>query len=114
MKRFGLILLSSMVVFAEDLSNIRLLDGINQMQRSIELAKEKKVDQADPYHFEKARANKEVAYILASGMDEVGSKLFMVKSFSSLSKALSGREELDEISFVKAGSLSTIDVESLN
>jgi len=114
MKRFGLVVLSSMIVFAQDTSNIRLLDGVNQVQRSIELAKEKNVDQADPYHFEKARANRDVAYILASNMDDVGSKLFIVKSFNALSKALSNKAELDDINIIKAGNISTVDVESLN
>ncbi|MFN3976124.1 MAG: OmpA family protein [Aquificaceae bacterium] len=114
MKRFGLVILSSMIVFAQDAFQMRLLDGVNQMQRSIELAKEKNVDRLDPYHFEKARANRDVAYILASNMDEVGSKLFMVKSFNALSKAFSNKAELDEINLIKAGDLPTIDVESLN
>ncbi len=114
MKRLGLIFLSSMVVFAQDLSNIRLLDGVNQVQRSIELAKEKKVDQVDPYHFEKARANRDVAYILASNMDEVGSRLFMVKSFNALSKAFSEKFELDEINLVKAKSIPTLDLDNLH
>jgi len=114
MKRFGLVVLSSMIVFAQDTSNIRLLDGVNQVQRSIELAKEKNVDQADPYHFEKARANRDVAYIWASNMDDVGSKLFIVKSFNALSKALSNKAELDDINIIKAGNISTVDVESLN
>ncbi len=114
MKRFGLVILSSMIVFAQDAFQMRLLDGVNQMQRSVELAKEKNVDRLDPYHFEKARANRDVAYILASNMDEVGSKLFMVKSFNALSKAFSNKAELDEINLIKAGNLPTIDVESLN
>jgi len=60
--------------------------------------------------------------LLASDMDEVGSKLFMVKSFNSLSKAGSGKLDLDDIQFITQ--LNTemveyqrslgIDIDSLN
>ena len=122
MKRLSILLISSTFLFAQDLSNMRLLEGINQVQRSIELAKRGEVDKKNPYHFEKARASRDVANLLASDMDEVGSRLFMVKSFNSLSKAGSGKLDLDDIQFITQ--LNTemveyqrslgIDIDSLN
>ncbi len=113
MKRLGLLLIGSVVAFSQEVSQLRLLEGISQMQKNIEIAKEKKVDKKDPYHFEKAKATKDVSYILASNMDEVGSKLFMVKSFNALSKALSERFELDEINFLNKN-IPSIDLASIN
>ncbi len=122
MKRLSILLISSTFLFAQDLSNMRLLEGINQVQRIIELAKRGEVDKKNPYHFEKARASRDVASLLASDMDEVGSRLFMVKSFNSLSKAGSGKLDLDDIQFITQ--LNTemveyqrslgIDIDSLN
>ena len=102
MKRLSILLLliSSTFLFAQDLSNIRLLEGINQVQRRIELAKKEEADKKDPYHFEKARASRDVANLLASEMDEVGSRLFMVKSFNALSKTASEKVALDSIEFI--------------
>ncbi|MEN3028806.1 MAG: OmpA family protein [Aquificaceae bacterium] len=99
----SLIFLASTVVLAQDLSGMRLLDGINQLSRSVELAKKGEAELKDIYHFEKARANKEVSYSLASGLDDVGARVFMVKGFNALSKALSGRSELDKIDFLPEG-----------
>ncbi len=108
MKRIGILLISSTFLFAQDLSNMRLLEGINQVQRSIELAKKGEVDRKDPYHFEKARANSDVAKILASDMDDVGSRVFMVKSFNSLSKAGSGKLDLDNIEFITQADIKKV------
>lgn len=100
MKRLSILLISSTFLFAQDLYNMRLLEGINQVQRSIELAKKGEADKQDPYHFEKARASRDVANLLASDMDEVGSRLFMVKSFNALSKTASEKVALDNIEFI--------------
>ncbi|WPM32733.1 OmpA family protein [Hydrogenobacter sp. T-2] len=100
MKRFVLLVVSSTVLFAQDFSNMRLLEGLNQVQKGIELAKREEADKKGPYHFEKAKANRDVAKILASEMDEVGSRVFMIKSFNALSKAGSGKLELDSIEFI--------------
>ena len=45
-------------------------------------------------------------------MDDVGSKLFIVKSFNALSKALSNKAELDDINIIKAGNISTVEDDS--
>ncbi|MCS7196492.1 MAG: OmpA family protein [Aquificaceae bacterium] len=103
MKKISLILLTSTVVLAQDFSGTRLLEGINQLWRNLELAGRGEVELKDIYHFEKARANKDVSYSLASGLDEVGARVFMVKGFGALSKALSGRGELDRIDFLPEG-----------
>ncbi len=122
MKRFVLLVASSTVLFAQDFSNMRLLEGLNQVQKGIELAKREEVDKKNPYHFEKAKANRDVAKILASEMDEVGSRVFMIKSFNALSKAGSGKLELDHIEFITQVNANTVeyqralglDISSLN
>ncbi len=122
MKRFVLLVVSSTVLFAQDFSNMRLLEGLNQVQKGIELAKREEVDKKNPYHFEKAKANRDVAKILASEMDEVGSRVFMIKSFNALSKAGSGKLELDHIEFITQVNANTaeyqralgLDISSLN
>lgn len=100
MKKIAVLLVSSGFLFAQETFDMRLLEGINQVQRSIELAKKSEVDKRNPYHFEKAKVNRDVAKILASELDDVGAKVFMVKSFNALSKAGSGKLELDSIEFV--------------
>lgn len=110
MKKLTLALLASTVIFAQDLSNVKLLDGINQVQRSIELAKINEADKKDPYHFEKARANRDIANIFASYMDEAGSRLFMVKSFGAVSKAQAGKYKLDDIGLTQSINNSHLDM----
>ncbi len=109
MKRFVLLVASSTVLFAQDFSNMRLLDGLNQVQKGIELARREEADKKNPYHFEKAKANRDVAKILASEMDEVGSRVFMIKSFNALSKAGSGNLELDHIEFITQVNANTVE-----
>ncbi|MFN3947808.1 MAG: hypothetical protein ACK4LA_06955, partial [Aquificaceae bacterium] len=111
MKKLMLALFGSTVIFAQDIPDMRILDGIGQAQKSIELAKLTEADKIDPYHFEKARINKDIASILASTMDEIGAKVFLVKSFSATSKAMSGKYTLDELSLVEKETNLT---ESLN
>ncbi len=108
MKKLAIILLSSTVILAQDFSNMRLLDGVNQVQRSIELAKRSEVDKKDPYHFEKARAGRDVANLLASEMDEAGARLFMIKSFNALSKAMSGKLDLDNMEFLSQAEIKKV------
>lgn len=99
MKKLSFTVLTvSCLALAQDFLEIRLLDGIGQIQRSIELAKKAEVDLKNPYHFEKAKANREVSYLFASDLDESGSKVFMIKSFNALSKAMHGKAELDTLS----------------
>lgn len=115
MKRLVAVLFSCGVLFAQDFYNMRLLDGLNQLERSLEMAKRSEVNQREPYHFEKARANLQVATILASYMDDAGSRLFMVKSFGSLSKAMSGRSELDALESPEKGkAIGEIDLQALS
>ncbi|MFN3265147.1 MAG: OmpA family protein, partial [Aquificaceae bacterium] len=108
MKKLGFLLMSSALLYAQDFSNMRILDGVNQVQRSIELAKRAEIDLKDPYHFEKARTSRDVANSLASSLDEAGSRLFMVKSFSALSKARAGRVELDNIEFIEQAEVKRV------
>lgn len=115
MKKLALVLFSCGVLFAQDFHRIKLLDGLNQLERSLEMAKRSEVDNKEPYHFEKARASLQVATILASHMDEAGSRLFMVKSFGFLSKAMAGKSEPDSLELIgREKSSEWIDLQSLN
>ncbi|MFN3598521.1 MAG: OmpA family protein [Aquificaceae bacterium] len=97
MKKLTLILFVSTVIFAQDLYHTKLLEAINQVQRSIEFARITEVDKLDPYHYEKAKASRDIANILASIMDDVGAKIFLLKSFNAASKAMAGKYQLDEL-----------------
>ncbi|MCX8075977.1 MAG: OmpA family protein [Aquificaceae bacterium] len=120
MRKVGLILITS-VVLAQDLSTVRFIEGVNQLQNSMELAKRVEADVKNPYHFEKARASREVAYYLVSRMDDAGSRLFMIKAFNSISKSMADKRELDDIELLttegKKSELKTgyvLDIDSLN
>ncbi|MCS6876553.1 MAG: hypothetical protein NZM36_06835, partial [Aquificaceae bacterium] len=120
MRKFGLVLITS-VVLAQDLSTIKFIEGVNQLQNSMELAKKVEADVKNPYHFEKARASREVAHYLISRMDDVGSRLFMIKAFNSISKSMADKRELDNIELLttegEKSELKTgyvLDIESLN
>ncbi|MCS7263004.1 MAG: OmpA family protein [Aquificaceae bacterium] len=97
MKKTAVALVASSLVIAQDFTNTKLMDGINQLQRGMELAKKKEADLRNPYHFEKAKTQREVSYILASHLDEVGAWMFMVKSFNALSKAVSEKPVMDQL-----------------
>lgn len=100
MKKIGFIVLISTIVLAQDFKGLKVLDMTNQLQMGIELAKKEGADLKNPYQFEKAKANREIAYKLSSNMDEAGARVFIMKAFSALSKALSGKVELDKLNFI--------------
>ncbi len=100
MKRGVLLILLSGLAFSQNTVELRLLDGMNEAQRLIESAHKKEADKRSPYHFEKARAYRDIAYNLASDLDEVGSRVFLLKSFGSSSKASAGHKELDSINLI--------------
>ncbi|MCS7277302.1 MAG: OmpA family protein [Aquificaceae bacterium] len=101
-------LTASTLLFAQDFSSMRILDGLTQIQRGVELARMKEAEKKDPYHFEKARANRDVASLLASSIDEAGSKIFMVKSFASLSKLMSEKTGLDELTLIPKAEIKKV------
>jgi outer membrane protein OmpA-like peptidoglycan-associated protein len=51
-----------------------------------------------PYHFEKARAYRDLSVLFASEMEEISSKIFTIKSMNSASKSIEGSAELDKLS----------------
>ncbi len=111
MRKGMLLLMCTGWLWAQGSVDIRLMDGVNQMQRSIEQAKRTELDMRDPYHFEKARAYRDVSYAYASNMEEVSSKVFMVKSFSALSKLKAGQVKADHVSFLELKPKKTKKVE---
>lgn len=93
---FGAFILAGISI-AQNSNMLKLKDGVNEVQRVIEYATLVGAFQQDIYHFEKAKAYRDVANLLVSDIDEVGSRIFMVRSFNASSKAISGFKTLDPI-----------------
>ncbi|MEN3033437.1 MAG: OmpA family protein [Aquificaceae bacterium] len=90
-------LILTAITLAQNPNMLRLKDGVNEVQRVIEYATLVGAFREDLYHFEKAKAYRDVANLLVSEVDEVGSRIFMVRSFNASSKAISGFKTLDPI-----------------
>jgi outer membrane protein OmpA-like peptidoglycan-associated protein len=78
--------------------DFRVSEGIAQSQRLIEVAYKAGGREKSPYHFEKARAYRDLSVLFASEMEEVSSKIFAIKSMNSASKSIEGLAELDKLS----------------
>jgi len=78
--------------------DFRVSEGIAESQRLIEVAYKAGGREKSPYHFEKARAYRDLSVLFASEMEEVSSKIFAIKSMNSASKSIEGSAELDELS----------------
>ncbi len=78
--------------------DFRVSEGIAESQRLIEVAYKAGGREKSPYHFEKARAYRDLSVLFASEMEEVSSKIFAIKSMNSASKSIEGLAELDELS----------------
>jgi outer membrane protein OmpA-like peptidoglycan-associated protein len=78
--------------------DFRVSEGIAQSQRLIEVAYKAGGREKSPYHFEKARAYRDLSVLFASEMEEVSSKIFAIKSMNSASKSIEGSAELDKLS----------------
>jgi Outer membrane protein and related peptidoglycan-associated (lipo)proteins len=78
--------------------DFRVSEGIAQSQRLIEVAYRAGGREKSPYHFEKARAYRDLSVLFASEMEEVSSKIFAIKSMNSASKSIEGSAELDKLS----------------
>jgi outer membrane protein OmpA-like peptidoglycan-associated protein len=79
-------------------TDFRVSEGIAQSQRLIEVAYKAGGREKSPYHFEKARAYRDLSVLFASEMEEVSSKIFAIKSMNSASKSIEGSAELDKLS----------------
>lgn len=78
--------------------DFRVSEGIAESQRLIEIAYKAGGREKSPYHFEKARAYRDLSVLFASEMEEVSSKIFAIKSMNSASKSIEGSAELDKLS----------------
>ncbi|MFZ8860714.1 MAG: OmpA family protein [Thermocrinis sp.] len=78
--------------------DFRVSEGIAESQRLIEVAYKAGGREKSPYHFEKARAYRDLSVLFASEMEEVSSKIFAIKSMNSASKSIEGSAELDKLS----------------
>lgn len=78
--------------------DFRVSEGIAESQRLIEVAYKAGGREKSPYHFEKARAYRDLSVLFASEMEEISSKIFAIKSMNSASKSIEGSVELDKLS----------------
>ncbi len=78
--------------------DFKVSEGIAESQRLIEVAYRAGGREKSPYHFEKARAYRDLSVLFASEMEEVSSKIFAIKSMNSASKSIEGSAELDKLS----------------
>jgi outer membrane protein OmpA-like peptidoglycan-associated protein len=77
--------------------DFRVSEGIAESQRLIEVAYKAGGREKSPYHFEKARAYRDLSVLFASEMEEISSKIFAIKSMNSASKSIEGSAELDKL-----------------
>ncbi|MDQ7082797.1 MAG: hypothetical protein Q9N34_07500 [Aquificota bacterium] len=81
--------------------SFRVTQGIDEAQRAVVKAYDVGAKGKAPYLYSKTRGYKEVASILASEADDVGSKIFAIRTMDHASKAISasfsGKEELTPI-----------------
>ena len=78
--------------------DFKVSEGIAESQRLIEVAYKAGGREKSPYHFEKARAYRDLSVLFASEMEEISSKIFAMKSMNSASKSIEGSVELDKLS----------------
>jgi outer membrane protein OmpA-like peptidoglycan-associated protein len=101
--------------FAQQM-DFRVSEGIAESQRLIEVAYKAGGREKSPYHFEKARAYRDLSVLFASEMEEISSKIFTIKSMNSASKSIEGSAELDKLSELELppkGVKPTMDLNAL-
>jgi outer membrane protein OmpA-like peptidoglycan-associated protein len=101
MKNFTILkLLTVAIMFSASAQQMdfRVSEGIAESQRLIEVAYKAGGREKSPYHFEKARAYRDLSVLFASEMEEISSKIFAIKSMNSASKSIEGSAELDKLS----------------
>jgi hypothetical protein len=77
--------------------DFRVSEGTAESQRLIEIAYKARGREKSPYHFEEARAYRDLSVLLASEMKEISLKIFAIKSMNSASKSIEGSAELDKL-----------------
>ena len=97
-------------------NDFKVSEGIAESQRLIEVAYKAGGREKSPYHFEKARAYRDLSVLFASEMEEISSKIFTIKSMNSASKSIEGSAELDKLSELELPSKEvkpTMDLKAL-
>jgi len=97
--------------------SFRVTQGIDEAQRAVIKAYRAGAKEKAPYLYAKARSYKEIASILASEADDIGSKIFSIKTMNYASKAISfslsgeksGDEKLRDVKEVAFESVYTVD-----
>ncbi|RMH01683.1 MAG: OmpA family protein [Aquificota bacterium] len=117
MKKLSLIAVFSILAVTQA-QDFRLSEGVTEAQRVIEFAYRQGAKEKSPYHFEKAKTYRDTAYELASNQDDAGAKVFLIKVFSTSSKAVEGEQKAQDITFincteVKCGNMAQ-DISRLN
>jgi len=81
--------------------SFRVTQGIDEAQRAIIKAYNVGAKDKAPYLYSKTKGYKEIAAVLASEADDVGSKIFAIRTMNHASKAISaafaGKEELTPV-----------------
>jgi len=100
MKKITLIKVLFVLICSEAVANnynFKVLEGLGESQRLIEIAYRAGGKDKSLYHFEKARAYRDISVLFASEMEEVGSKIFAIKSMNSASKSMEGSNTPDKL-----------------
>ncbi|WP_448588269.1 OmpA family protein [Thermocrinis sp.] len=100
-------------VFANNY-DFRVSEGISESQKLIETAYKAGGKNKSPYHFEKARAYRDISVLLASEMEEIGSKIFAIRSMNSASKSIEGSETPDKLERIGEKEVSKIPKQAIN
>jgi outer membrane protein OmpA-like peptidoglycan-associated protein len=79
-------------------NDFKVSEGIAESQRLIEVAYKAGGREKSSYHFEKARAYRDLSVLFASEMEEISSKIFAIKSMNSASKSIEGVTKPDKLS----------------
>ncbi len=102
--------------------NLRVTQGIDEAQRAVVKAYDNDAWKKAPYLYSKSKAYKEVSYILASEMDDVGANVFSIRSINyasmSITASFTGSESPTPLDTLKKestqdGVITLSDVNSL-
>ena len=67
----------------------RVTQGIDEAQRAVVKAYKVGAKEKAPYLYSKAKAYKEISFLLASEVDDIGSKIFAIRTMNLASRAIS-------------------------
>ncbi len=99
MKRF--VFLGLMIILGGLISSFRVTQGIDEAGRALVKAYKVGAKEKAPYLYHKSKGYREISAILASEADDVGSRVFAIRTMNSASKAITaafvGTEELSPV-----------------